>query len=68
MDRADDRSNERTFELVSDFAPAGDQPGAIEALLEGISDGLATPFAHGDPRGTVINRPNVAFFLLRFIG
>ena len=41
MDRADDRSNERTFELVSDFAPAGDQPGAIEALLEGISDGLA---------------------------
>lgn len=41
MDRADDRSNERPFELVSDFAPAGDQPGAIEALLEGISDGLA---------------------------
>ncbi len=41
MDRADDRSNERTFELVSDFAQAGDQPGAIEALLEGISDGLA---------------------------
>tara|TARA_Y100001934_G_scaffold268775_1_gene351287 strand:- start:504 stop:2555 length:2052 start_codon:yes stop_codon:yes gene_type:complete len=41
VDRADDRSNERTFELVSDFAPAGDQPGAIEALLEGISDGLA---------------------------
>ena len=29
------------FELVSEFEPAGDQPGAIEGLLEGIRDGLA---------------------------
>jgi excinuclease ABC subunit B len=32
---------ERTFELVSDFEPAGDQPAAIKALLEGIDDGLS---------------------------
>jgi excinuclease ABC subunit B len=29
------------FELESDFQPAGDQPQAIEALLEGLRDGLA---------------------------
>lgn len=29
------------FELVSDYAPAGDQPTAIASLLEGLSDGLA---------------------------
>ena len=31
----------KTFELVSQFAPAGDQPQAIEQLLEGIESGLA---------------------------
>ncbi len=29
------------FELVSDYAPAGDQPQAIELLREGLEDGLA---------------------------
>jgi excinuclease ABC subunit B len=29
------------FELVSDYTPAGDQPQAIEALVEGLRDGLA---------------------------
>jgi excinuclease ABC subunit B len=29
------------FELVSDFAPAGDQPGAIRQLNDGLSAGLA---------------------------
>ncbi|MDO4776438.1 MAG: excinuclease ABC subunit UvrB [Cardiobacteriaceae bacterium] len=29
------------FELVSDYAPAGDQPTAIASLLEGLNDGLA---------------------------
>jgi excinuclease ABC subunit B len=28
-----------TFQLVSDFAPAGDQPKAIEALVKGLKDG-----------------------------
>ena len=27
------------FELVSDFAPAGDQPAAIDALARGVEDG-----------------------------
>jgi excinuclease ABC subunit B len=31
----------RPFELVSDYEPAGDQPEAIERLLEGIGSGLA---------------------------
>jgi len=31
----------RNFELVSEFAPAGDQPAAIHALCEGIHDGEA---------------------------
>ncbi len=30
------------FELVSPFAPAGDQPQAISALLEGLRNGLAS--------------------------
>ena len=30
------REIERNFELVSEFAPAGDQPGAIEGLCEGL--------------------------------
>ncbi len=29
------------FELLQQFAPAGDQPAAIEQLVEGIQDGLA---------------------------
>jgi len=28
------------FQLVSDFSPQGDQPAAIEALVEGLSEGL----------------------------
>lgn len=28
------------FELVSEFAPAGDQPAAIDALVEGVEEGL----------------------------
>ena len=32
---------DRRFELVSDFAPAGDQPNAIAKLLDGIESGLA---------------------------
>ena len=29
------------FELVSEYAPAGDQPEAIDALVAGIENGLA---------------------------
>ncbi|MCY4642825.1 MAG: excinuclease ABC subunit UvrB [Gammaproteobacteria bacterium] len=29
------------FRIDTDFAPAGDQPGAIKALVEGLNDGLA---------------------------
>ena len=29
-----------TFTLTSDFQPAGDQPQAIEALVEGIDSGV----------------------------
>jgi excinuclease ABC subunit B len=29
------------FELVADFAPSGDQPEAIEKLIEGLEEGLA---------------------------
>ncbi len=29
------------FELVADYRPAGDQPEAITALVEGLRDGLA---------------------------
>ncbi len=32
----------RKFELVSEYTPAGDQPTAIKALLEGLYDGEAT--------------------------
>jgi excinuclease ABC subunit B len=31
----------RGFELVSQYSPAGDQPKAIETLVEGLEDGLA---------------------------
>jgi excinuclease ABC subunit B len=30
----------RRFELVSDFRPTGDQPGAIDAVQRGLADGL----------------------------
>ncbi|MBV7434220.1 excinuclease ABC subunit UvrB [Cardiobacteriaceae bacterium TAE3-ERU3] len=33
--------SEGRFELVSDYQPSGDQPKAIESLLEGLEDGLA---------------------------
>lgn len=33
---------QRKFELVSKFKPSGDQPQAIEKLVEGINDGLAS--------------------------
>ncbi|WP_100642009.1 excinuclease ABC subunit UvrB [Alteromonas facilis] len=32
----------KEFELVSHYKPAGDQPKAISALVEGLEDGLAT--------------------------
>lgn len=32
---------EKGFELVSKYAPAGDQPAAIEALVDGLESGLA---------------------------
>ncbi|WP_299592165.1 excinuclease ABC subunit UvrB [uncultured Microbulbifer sp.] len=31
----------RPFEVVSKYEPAGDQPAAIESLVEGVGDGLA---------------------------
>ena len=31
----------RPFELVADFSPAGDQPQAIDKLVEGLEEGLA---------------------------
>ncbi|TLM77684.1 excinuclease ABC subunit UvrB [Microbulbifer harenosus] len=31
----------RPFQVASKYAPAGDQPAAIEALVEGVNDGLA---------------------------
>jgi excinuclease ABC subunit B len=32
---------DRTLQLVADFAPAGDQPQAIEQLVGGLQNGLA---------------------------
>ncbi len=32
----------KSFELTADFAPAGDQPGAVEALIGGLNAGEAT--------------------------
>ncbi len=29
------------FKIVTDFGPAGDQPGAIQTLVDGLNDGLA---------------------------
>jgi excinuclease ABC subunit B len=33
--------SEKNFELAASFAPAGDQPAAIDALVEGLESGLA---------------------------
>ncbi|MBT5360288.1 MAG: excinuclease ABC subunit UvrB [Gammaproteobacteria bacterium] len=33
--------SERPLQLVSEYQPAGDQPAAIDALFEGLEDGLA---------------------------
>ena len=37
----------RPFELQSSYAPAGDQPGAIEQLITGIQSGLASQILLG---------------------
>lgn len=34
--------NDRKFELVSKYKPTGDQPQAIESLVQGLNDGLRT--------------------------
>ena len=31
----------REFELKADFAPAGDQPAAVAALVDGLANGIA---------------------------
>jgi excinuclease ABC subunit B len=36
-----DQKEHRPFELEADFSPAGDQPQAIEKLVEGLNEGLA---------------------------
>jgi excinuclease ABC subunit B len=36
-----DRMNQRPFEVVSDYQPAGDQPHAISQLVQGLNDGLS---------------------------
>ena len=33
----------KSLELVSDYTPSGDQPTAINQLLDGIDSGLSTP-------------------------
>ena len=37
----------RKFELVSKYKPTGDQPQAINALVEGINDGLSAQVLKG---------------------
>ena len=37
----------RPFELQSDYAPAGDQPAAIEQLITGVQSGLASQILLG---------------------
>ena len=39
--------NERKFELVSKYKPTGDQPQAIDSLVEGLNDGLRTQILLG---------------------
>lgn len=36
-----ERMNQRPFEVVSDYQPAGDQPNAISQLVQGLNDGLS---------------------------
>ncbi len=38
--KADERAN-KNFELISEFEPKGDQPGAIKKILKNLSGGLA---------------------------
>ncbi len=40
-------SNARPFEVVSSYAPAGDQPSAIAELVEGVQAGLASQILLG---------------------
>ena len=40
-------SDENVFELVTPFAPAGDQPAAIHSLVDGIKDGAASQVLMG---------------------
>ncbi|MBT3212207.1 MAG: DEAD/DEAH box helicase family protein, partial [Planctomycetaceae bacterium] len=40
-------SDENVFELVTPFAPAGDQPAAIHSLVDGIKDGDASQVLMG---------------------
>ena len=42
----DDMPESRPFQLISDFSPSGDQPGAIDALTEGV--------LRGDPYQTLL--------------
>ena len=37
-----ENESEKKFELVSKFAPMGDQPEAIDSLVQGLNDGLRT--------------------------
>lgn len=37
----DKQANSQSYQVVSDYQPAGDQPQAIESLLEGLENGLA---------------------------
>ena len=37
----------RAFELSSSYSPAGDQPKAIKALVEGLENGLARQISLG---------------------
>ncbi len=41
MQCGNDLSNPRPFELQADYKPAGDQPAAIAALVDGLESGLA---------------------------
>src|SRR5215831_13143358 len=36
-----DQTEHRPFELVANYSPAGDQPEAIDKLVEGLKEGLA---------------------------
>ena len=54
------------FELVSDYEPAGDQPAAIAALVEGLRDGLAGQTLLGvTGSGKTFTMANVIYALQR---